>query len=188
MSPRRIVHSVGHSTRPIEELVQILRENAIALLVDVRRYPASRRHPQFGQASLERSLAEAGIRYRHEPDLGGRRVPRADSPNVFWREEGFRGYADHMDSAEFHRALDRLVADADTEALAILCAEAVPWRCHRQLVADALFTRGVEVQHILGAGRVEGHAFNPAARVLPDGRLVYDGGQAPLAWPEQGQG
>jgi uncharacterized protein (DUF488 family) len=180
MAAHRTVHTLGHSTRPIAELLGLLRENGITTLVDIRRFPASRRHPQFGRESLERSLVEAGIRYRHEPDLGGRRAPRPDSPNVFWRDAGFRGYADYMATPEFRAALDRLAVTAAAEAVAMLCAEAVPWRCHRQLVSDALVSRGVEVRHILGAGRTEAHAMNPAAQVLADGRLVYDAGQALL--------
>jgi uncharacterized protein (DUF488 family) len=150
----------------------LLRESEVRLLVDVRRYPGSRRHPQFAREALSRALAEAGIAYRHEPDLGGHRRPRADSPNTAWRNEAFRGYADHLASPEFAQALERLLEAP--ERTAILCAEAVPWRCHRQLIADALVARGVEVRHILGPGRVQAHALHAEARV-EQGRVTYPG-------------
>lgn len=157
----------------------MLREAAVPLLVDVRRFPGSRRHPQFSREALARSLEAAGIAYRHEPDLGGRRDPAPDSPNVAWRNAGFRGYADHMASSEFAAALQRLLEAP--ERTAILCAEAVPWRCHRQLIADALVARGARVLHILGPGRHEPHALNPDAVVGADGTVIYPGrGQGAL--------
>lgn len=143
------------------------------LLVDVRRYPGSRRHPQFAREALSRALEAEGIGYLHEPDLGGHRRPREDSPNTAWRNDAFRGYADHMAGPEFARALDRLRAAPPRTA--VMCAEAVPWRCHRQLIADALVARGVEVRHILGPGRVEPHALRADARVGEDGRVTYPG-------------
>src|SRR5262245_442964 len=170
------IYTVGHSTRPVEELLGLLAENGIARLVDVRRYPGSRRHPQFSRDALAASLAAHGIEYRHEPDLGGRRAPRPDSPNTAWRVEAFRGYADYMASPEFARALGRLSSDGDEtpgRRTPSPCAEAGPWRCHRRLIADALVARGIEVLHILGPGRLEAHPLNPDARVLPDGRLIY---------------
>jgi uncharacterized protein (DUF488 family) len=167
------VYTAGHSTRPIEELIALLREHGVQTLVDVRRYPGSRRHPQYSREVLEASLAGAGIRYIHEPDLGGRRAARPDSPHTAWRVEAFRGYADHMETPEFQAALDRLMRRAAGETVAILCAEAVPWRCHRRLISDALVARGVEVLHILRPGRAELHELDPDARVLPGGRLLY---------------
>jgi uncharacterized protein (DUF488 family) len=167
------IYTAGHSTRPIEELLDLLAGHGIARLVDVRRFPASRRHPQFSREALAAALAGRGIEYRHEPDLGGRRTPRPDSPNTAWRVEAFRGYADHMATPAFARALDRLVAAGAEAPTAILCAEAVPWRCHRRLIADALVARGVEVLHIMAPGKAEPHALNPDAQVLPDGALVY---------------
>lgn len=165
--------TVGHSTRPAAELIALLEEARAPLLVDVRRFPGSRRHPQFARAALAAALQAAGIGYRHEPDLGGRRSPRAGSPNTAWRDAGFRGYADHMGSPDFARALDALRASPPRTA--ILCAEAVPWRCHRQLIADALVARGDEVRHILGPGRHEPHALHPSARLAEDGTLTYPG-------------
>lgn len=168
-----MVYTVGHSTRPIEALIAMLREHAVEVLVDVRRYPGSRRYPQYGADALAAALTAAGIAYRHEPHLGGRRRPAPDSPNTFWRNAQFRGYADHLGTGQARAALDRVAADGAARAIVLLCAEAVPWRCHRQLIADALVVRGVEVRHILGRGQAARHAVNPAARVASDGRLVY---------------
>jgi uncharacterized protein (DUF488 family) len=156
-------------------LVALLAEAGVELLVDVRRFPGSRRHPHFAREPLARALAEAGIAYRHEPDLGGRRAPRPDSPNGAWRVAAFRGYADHMATAEFAAALDRLAALAATRPTAILCAEALPQRCHRRLIADALAARGHEVVHLLAPGRRERHLLHPAA-VVDGGRLTYPAG------------
>ncbi len=147
-------------------------ENRVQLLVDIRRFPASRRHHQFGRDALEATLAAAGIAYAHEADLGGRRDPRPDSPNTAWRVSGFRGYADYMATAPFRDALERLIANARQRTTVVMCAEAVPWRCHRQLVADALVVAGVDVRHIFGPGRTEPHVLNAAARVV-EGRIVY---------------
>lgn len=145
------------------------------MLVDVRRYPASRRHPQFGRETLAASLAGAGIGYVHEPDLGGRRAARPDSQHTAWRVEAFRGYADHMETPEFAAALARLMRRAAETPTVILCAEAVPWRCHRRLISDALVARGAEVLHILSPGHAEPHELDPNARVLPGGGLLYAG-------------
>jgi uncharacterized protein (DUF488 family) len=170
-----VIFTVGHSTRPQDELIAILKEAGVGLLVDVRRFPGSRRHPQFGKEALRAGLAAAGIAYRHEPDLGGRREPRGDSPNTAWRVAAFRGYADHMASAEFKAALERLL-EPPALPTAVMCAEAVPWKCHRQLIADALVARGVEVVHLLGPGQRQAHALNPEAAVGPDGVVVYPSG------------
>jgi uncharacterized protein (DUF488 family) len=173
-----VIFTVGHSTRAPDELIAILREAGVELLVDVRRFPGSRRHPHFGKEALRAGLAAAGIDYRHGPDLGGRREPRPDSPNTAWRVAGFRGYADHMASPEFRAALERLIAQPQTPT-ALMCAEAVPWKCHRQLIADALVARGVEVVHLLGPGQRQPHVLNPAAALLGDGALVYSRGSRP---------
>jgi uncharacterized protein (DUF488 family) len=170
------LYTVGHSTRSAAELLALLRENGIALLTDVRRFPASRRHPQFSRQTLMDSLGENGIDYLHEPDLGGRRAPRPDSPNTAWRVAAFRGYADHMASPEFRNALERLIANGARRPTVILCAEALPWRCHRRLIADALVARGLPVLDILAPGKVAAHVLNPDARLLPDGRLIYPAG------------
>jgi uncharacterized protein (DUF488 family) len=168
-----VVFTIGHSTRPIDELVALLREHAVDLLVDVRRFPGSRRYPQYGREALAAALAAAGIAYRHEGDLGGRRTSVPASLNTYWRSAGFRGYADHLATPEVEAALQRLVAGERGHRQAVMCAEAVPWRCHRQLIADSLVARGIEVMHILAPGRSERHSLNAAARVQPDGTLVY---------------
>ena len=167
-----MIFTVGHSTRSQEELIAILQEAGVGLLVDVRRFPGTRRYPHFGNDALRAAHAAAEIAYRHEPDLGGRREPRTDSPNTAWRVTAFRGYADHMASPEFRAALERLVAEREGSPV-VMCAEAVPWKCHRQLIADALVARGIEVVHLLAPGRREPHALNPAAVVGADGVVVY---------------
>src|SRR5690606_29318613 len=170
-APPATVFTVGHSTRTVEELIALLRERGVTVLVDVRRFPGSRRHPQFGRDALAGALAAHGIGYTHSPGLGGRRPVRPDSPNTAWRNRGFRGYADHMQTREFAAALAELKDLAARETAAILCAEAVPWRCHRRLIADALVVEGIRVLHILGPGRVEAHVLDPHARVRADGTL-----------------
>ena len=173
--------TVGHSTRTSDELLAVLRAAGIEEVVDVRRFPASRRFPQFGREPLARALLAAGIAYAHEEDLGGRRTPRRDSPNTFWRVEGFRGYADHMATPAFAAALDRVLEKARARRVAVMCAEALPSRCHRQLVADAAVVRGVAVTHLIAPGRSEPHVLHPAARESGQGALVYaSAGQKPL--------
>lgn len=167
------VYTVGHSTRDLEAFVGLLEEAGVDLLVDVRRYPTSRRFPHFAKEALEASLGGAGIGYRHEEAMGGRRSPSGASPNTAWRSPGFRAYADHMDSPEFREALARLEDDARRGAPAVMCAEIVPWRCHRQLVADLLVARGHEVIHLIEPGKSERHELSEHARVLPGGRIVY---------------
>ena len=171
-APSRLF-TIGHSTRPLEELVDLLRAFGIRRLVDVRRYPGSRRYPHFSRDVLQPALAAAGIGYVHEPDLGGRRDPVPGSPNAAWRSAAFRGYADHMATPAFAAALGRVV-DGASEPQALMCAEAVPWRCHRQLIADALVVSGLEVQHILSPSRTETHALRVEARVTAEGHLVYE--------------
>jgi len=170
-----VIYTVGHSTRSIEALVALLEAHRVGLVVDVRRYPASRRHPHFAEQPLAAALHAAGIGYRHEPDLGGRRPARRDSPNTAWRSAAFRGYADHMETPAFEQAVARLIALAGAQPVVVMCAEAVPWRCHRQLIADALLARGIAVRHILGAGEPRDHRLSPHAQVLADGRLRYPG-------------
>jgi uncharacterized protein (DUF488 family) len=148
-------------------------------VADVRRHPGSRRHPHFAASALRATLSGAGLAYDWLPALGGRRVPRPDSPHVAWRLAAFRGYADHMDTEEFRAGLAALLALAAARPTAVLCAEAVPWRCHRQLVADALVARGVEVTHILDAHVARAHTLSRFARV-DGGRVVYDAAQPPL--------
>jgi uncharacterized protein (DUF488 family) len=164
------LYTIGHSTHPIDAFVAMLRRYAIATLVDIRTVPGSRRNPQFGQESLRESLQGAGIAYLHRKSLGGLRRPAKDSVNGGWRNDAFRGYADHMQTEEFSRSVDELIAIASTSPTAIMCAEAVPWRCHRSLVADALLVRGIEVIDILSADHSQAHALTSFARV--DGSSV----------------
>jgi uncharacterized protein (DUF488 family) len=159
------VLTLGHSTRPIEELVSLLKAHGATRLVDVRTVPRSRRNPQFNADALPGTLAPSGISYTHLGGLGGLRRPRKDSPNAGWRNESFRGYADYMQTREFLENLEHLIEMARHERVAIMCAEAVPWRCHRSLIADALLVRGVHVDEIVGEDRVRAHALTPFARV-----------------------
>ena len=165
--------TIGHSTRSLEELVALLREHGVTRLVDVRTAPGSRRMPHFSRAALAADLPALGVEYLHLPELGGLRRPRPDSPNAGWRNDSFRGFADHMATDAFRAGLDRLLALArERGPVAIMCAEAVPWRCHRSLIADALTVRGVEVRHILGPGGARPHSLTPFAHVEGD-RITY---------------
>jgi len=159
------VWTVGHSNRPAADFISLLRAHGIELVADVRRYPGSRRNPQFGSEALRAALSEAGIDYVALPALGGRRRAQAGSLNQGLRSAQFRGFADYMATPDFAAALEALVATAAARRTAIMCAEALPWRCHRSLIADALAARGVEVMHILGTGQPRAHALSPAARV-----------------------
>ena len=166
------VWTIGHSTRTFEEFLALLREPRIERLVDVRHFPSSAHVPWTNRDALAAALGSAGLAYEHMVDLGGYRKARLDSPNTGWRNAGFRGYADHMESPEFAAALDRLVAEAKKARTAMMCAEALPWRCHRGLLADALVVRGVRVVHILGPGQTQDHQLTPFAKVK-GGRLTY---------------
>lgn len=168
-----VLHTVGHSTRGAEEFVNLLRAHGIVLLADVRRFPGSRRHPHFGAGPLARTLEEVGIGYRHEEPLGGRRDGREDSPNGAWRNAGFRAYADHAGSEPFRRALERVLDDARSQPTAVMCAEALPWRCHRRIIADHAVVRGFRVLHLLSRDRTRTHELHPRARLREDGVLVY---------------
>jgi uncharacterized protein (DUF488 family) len=167
------IWTIGHSTLTIESFLDVLTNNGIALLIDVRRFPGSRRHPQFGRDALAHSLASRGIDYAHFEALGGRRRPRPNSHNTAWRSESFRGYADYMETPEFSRAIDALLREAAARRVAIMCAERLWWQCHRGLIADCLKARDQEVTHI-GAGETERHPYTSAARII-DGRLSYQG-------------
>ena len=170
------VYTIGHGNRPLEELVSLLESNAVRRLIDVRAFPGSRRHPHFSRTALEESLPAAAIHYEWQgAALGGRRRPRGDSPNVALRNASFRAYADHMRTGEFETALDGLIERAGREGVAIMCAERLPWQCHRFLIADALVTRGVGVLHVIDTKPPRQHVRNATARAEPDGRLVYDG-------------
>lgn len=160
-----MIFTVGHSTHPIEEFLRILEAHGIKQLVDVRTIPRSRRNPQFNSETLAASLKTAGITYLHMPGLGGLRRARPDSRNTGWRNASFRGYADHMQTPEFQRDLETLMERASKAPTAIMCAEAVPWRCHRSLIADALLTHGIEVREILTAAKSKPHALTSFAKV-----------------------
>ena len=166
------IYSIGHSTRPIDEFLALLRNNGIEQLVDVRLFPGSRTNPQFGRDALRQSLQAAGVGYVHEPRLGGRRRAAKDSQNTGWRNTSFRGYADHMATREFTDALASLIAVAGEKTTAIMCAEAVPWRCHRSLIADALMHAGWRVLHITGSAEPSPHKFTPFLRIQGDA-LTY---------------
>jgi uncharacterized protein (DUF488 family) len=168
------VWTIGHSTLAIEDFIGRLDSFEIQLLADVRSYPGSRRYPHFNKENLEASLAIAEIRYLHLPELGGRRRARPDSQNVAWRNDSFRGYADYMETKDFLEGIARLLDVARDRATAIMCSEAVWWRCHRSLISDYLKIKGVEVVHILAPNKSEPHPFTSAARIV-DGKLSYRG-------------
>lgn len=168
-----MVYTIGHSTREFPEFLGLLESQGIRQVVDVRRYPASRRHPQYARAALEQGLQAVGVAYTHEVDLGGRRRPQLDSSNTGWRSHSFRGYADYMSTDPFQAALARLIVLAGQSRTAVMCAEAVPWRCHRHLIADALLARGHDVGHILSLERVDAHRLTAFARIESNGRMRY---------------
>ena len=167
--------TIGHSTRSFEQFHALLEREGIRHLVDVRRFPASRRYPHFDRAALEAALDAAGISYEHAPDLGGRRSAVANSPNIGWRNASFRGYADHTHTSVFQAALERLLDVAGRGPTVIMCAEAVPWRCHRTLIADALLARERRVRHILDASTTD-HTLTRFG-VITNGHVEYPGAQ-----------
>lgn len=171
--------TIGHSTRPWEEFVALLRENRIACVADVRRFAGSRRNPQFSPLAMGPALGDAGIDYLPMPDLGGRRDPAADSPNGAWRVAAFRGYADNMATQEFVQARMQLMEQAHASRTTVMCAEAVWWRCHRRLIADDFTARGWQVLHIMAPGKATPHELNVDARMV-DGVLRYPPAQERL--------
>lgn len=173
MGPARLF-TIGHSTRTLEQFLGLLAREGATHLLDVRAFPTSARYPHFSRPSLERSLVDAGLRYSHLPSLGGRRRGRRDSRNTQWRNASFRAYADYMETREFNEALDDLLSLASLEPTVIMCAEAVPWRCHRFLISDAALARGVPVHHILDVG-TEPHRLTSFGRIDLEGRVRYDG-------------
>ncbi|HOL69866.1 MAG TPA: DUF488 domain-containing protein [Bryobacteraceae bacterium] len=166
------IYTIGHSTRSLPEFVELLREHGVRRVVDVRTVPRSRHNPQYNRESLPAALGHEGIAYTHMPELGGLRHPRKDSPNTAWRNASFRGFADYMGTPQFDAGLDKLMELAGREPVALMCAEAVPWRCHRSLISDALTARGVEVVHITGRGQAQPHSLTLFARV-EGGRITY---------------
>jgi uncharacterized protein (DUF488 family) len=168
------IWTVGHSTRLSQEFNEILLAHQIGALVDVRSFPGSRRYPHFNKPALSRTLESAGILYSHNPELGGRRRPSPHSKNTAWKNSSFRAYADHMESEEFKKGVQVLLKLTEENRTAIMCAEALWWRCHRSLIADFLKLGGVEVIHILDAQHAEVHPYTSAARIV-QGRLSYEG-------------
>ena len=170
------IYTIGHSTRTFEEFLKLLQEQRIEALADVRRFPGSRRYPQFGSELLEWELKVAGINYVHFSNLGGRRSPRPDSPNTAWRNKAFRGYADYMMTELFEVGFQSLSELAGTKRTAMMCAEAVWWSCHRGLLADLFKTKGWRVLHIMGQNKVQEHPYTGAARLV-NGQLSYQNEQ-----------
>jgi uncharacterized protein (DUF488 family) len=166
------VLTIGHSTRSIEEFISLLQAHRVTRVVDVRTVPRSRHNPQFNKTSLPKSLKKVGIGYVHLPGLGGLRRARPDSINMGWRNASFRGYADYMQTPEFETSLQELIDLAEEDRIALMCAEAVPWRCHRSLIADALLARGLLSQHIMSLTRREVHTLTPFAKVN-GAKIVY---------------
>jgi uncharacterized protein (DUF488 family) len=160
-----MILTIGHSTRSIDSFIDLLRDHRVKHLVDIRTVPRSRHNPQFNRDALPEALHSAGIAYAHMQALGGLRHARADSPNARWRNMSFRGYADYMQTPEFAAGLDALIQIAEREQTAIMCAEAVPWRCHRSLIADALIVRKMQAEHIISGVRTQTHSLTPFAKV-----------------------
>ncbi|HEY2148159.1 MAG TPA: DUF488 domain-containing protein [Pirellulales bacterium] len=182
------IWTIGHSTRDWPEFVELLKAHGVRTVVDVRHYPSSRHFPQFNKPAMEKALPAEEIDYIHEVALGGRRKPQPDSPNSYWRHPQFRAYADYQATAEYRAALERLIDIAAKRPTAMMCAEAVPWRCHRQLIADSLALRGFEVRHILSPGRADLHVLNPAIQIGGDGHPYYPSRESlPLFPPDGGR-
>jgi uncharacterized protein (DUF488 family) len=171
------IWTIGHSTRPLDEFLELLERHRLEAVADVRRFPGSRRQPQYARTALRSSLADHGVAYRWLPMLGGRRRPRPDSPNTAWRNASFRGYADHIGSEQFSRGLDELLELAGRLRTTLMCAEAPWWRCHRALIADVLLARGIEVMHILDLRNCVLHPYTSPARII-EGRLSYRAAQS----------
>jgi uncharacterized protein (DUF488 family) len=169
-----VIYSIGHSTRSIDAFIALLKAHEVTRLADIRSIPRSRRHPHFSIEALSASLPATDVAYRHFPGLGGLRKPRPDSDNAAWQNASFRGYADYMQTAAFDAALASLMEYAADAVAVLMCAEAVWWRCHRQLVADALVARGVTVRHIASAAAAPTHELTRFARVI-EGKVRYPG-------------
>jgi uncharacterized protein (DUF488 family) len=168
----QVLWTIGHSTRSIDEFIALLKAHGIQQLIDVRTVPRSRHNPQFNNEALLKSLQHEDLSYKHMPKLGGLRKPKKDSINMGWRNESFRGYADYMQTNEFQRAIEALMAYGTSKKTAIMCAEAVPWRCHRSLIADALVTRDWEVRHIMSETKADRHKLASFA-AAENGELRY---------------
>lgn len=173
-SSHPIVYTIGHSTHSLEEFVQMLKIFDIHLLADIRSFPGSRKYPQFNKVNLELSLPQNGINYYHLKDLGGRRKVRKDSKNNRWHNDSFKGYADYMETENFHKGIEGLIALAQKQTTAYMCSEAVWWRCHRSMVSDYLKAKGWKVMHIMALGRAEEHPYTSPARVVGNSVLYSD--------------
>ena len=169
-----VILTVGHSTHPLEEFLELLAAHGVEQLIDVRTIPKSRRNPQYNSDALAAALQQAQIRYQHMPGLGGLRHARKDSINTAWQNASFRGYADYMQTPEFEASLRHLIETASQHRTVIMCAEAVPWRCHRSLISDALLARGIAAEHILTKKPPKAHTFTPFARIEGE-RVTYPG-------------
>lgn len=172
------IFTIGHSTRALDAFIAALKSAGVDAIADIRRFPRSRRYPHFNGEALAPALAAEGIAYRHFPALGGRRGKRADgtpSPHTLWREETFRNFADYAETAEFRAAFDAVAAMGKSGSPAIMCAEAVWWRCHRRIVADYLIAAGIAVEHIFDEKKREVAKLTPGAHLRPDGSILYDG-------------
>jgi uncharacterized protein (DUF488 family) len=185
---KAVIFTIGHSTRPIEEFIELLQLNGVKSVLDIRTIPRSRRNPQFNREALEASLGAAGIDYLHLKELGGLRHAKKDSVNLGWHNAGFRGYADYMQTEDFESGLERAIRISQEKQCALMCAEAVPWRCHRSLVADALTTRGIPVEHILSGSKRRPHEMTPFARVHGT-EVTYptEKGQSAMDFTEQSE-
>lgn len=172
LQPPATLWTIGHSTHPIAEFTDIVISHGITRIVDVRRFAGSRKFPQFNPGELAHSLSDAGVAYTQIPELGGRRKALENSSHTAWRSEAFRGYADYMDTPEFAAAAESLAAIARVERVAIMCSEAVWWRCHRSMISDYFKANGWEVLHIMGLGEAREHPYTPVARIV-DGLLTY---------------
>ncbi len=168
------VYTIGHSNRGVDEFIGLLKAHGVETLADIRKLPGSNKYPHFNRDELAGSLARAGIRYVYVEELGGRRPRKKESKNTAWRNSSFRAYADHMETDEFRRGVDSLLGRAAQGRVAVMCSEAVWWRCHRALVADYLKASGVNVRHIMGESAARPHPYTSAAKVL-DGKLSYRG-------------
>jgi len=171
----------GHGTASAERITQLLRDAQVASVIDIRTAPGSRRHPHVARAELERWLPHAGIAYRWDKRLGGFRKPSPDAPDIAWREDMFRGYAEHMRTGDFLAAAGEVIAEAAASQVAVMCSESLWWRCHRRLLADFVcVARDMPVRHLMHDGRLADHRPSPGLRPRDDGLLVYDAGQPPL--------
>jgi uncharacterized protein (DUF488 family) len=163
---KQFIFTIGHSTRSIQEFVRLVRAHGVKRVIDIRTIPRSRHNPQFNREHFAPALRTVGIRYRHMPGLGGLRRPRRDSINTGWRNQSFRGYADYMQTPTFTKSLERCIELAKRDQTVLMCAEAVPWRCHRSLVSDALLARGIQVGEITSGVRARPHSLTPWAQVI----------------------